>query len=63
MQEWGIARLFRQAVKTAAAAGARAMYAVGDGGVYTALWDMARRDDLGLTVSLQDIPISCTHLA
>ena len=58
----------RAAVKTAAAAGARAMYAVGDGGVYTALWDMARRDDLGLTVSLQDIPIRqetievCDHL-
>ena len=58
----------RAAVKTAAAAGARAMYAVGDGGVYTALWDMARRDNLGLTVSLQDIPIRqetievCDHL-
>ncbi len=45
------------AVKIAADQGASAMYAVGDGGVFTALWEMAKRGGLGLCVRQKAIPI------
>lgn len=56
------------AVKTAADCGAGRMFAIGDGGIYTALWEMAGSDGLGLSVNLKDIPIRqetievCDHL-
>ena len=56
------------AVRIAAECGCSRMHAIGDGGVYTALWDMARRDDLGVSAYLPRIPIRqetieiCDHL-
>lgn len=45
------------AVKAAADAGVRAMYAAGDGGVFNAVWEMACREGLGARILLKAIPI------
>ena len=45
------------AARIAAGCGCSRMHAIGDGGVYTALWDMARRDELGVNAYLPQIPV------
>lgn len=45
------------AVRAAAAAGVRTMYAAGEGGVFSAVWEMAGRDNLGARIHLKTIPI------
>ncbi len=56
------------AVRTLRNAGAESIFAAGQGGIYTALWDFGVRDGLGLTVDLAKIPVRqdcvevCDHL-
>lgn len=45
------------AVTAAAGAGVRTMYAPGEGGIFAAVWEMARRDGLGARIHLKSIPI------
>lgn len=37
--------------------GAAAMHSVSDGGVFSAIWELASSADLGITVSIPDIPV------
>ena len=45
------------AVKAAAAAGVRSMYACGEGGVYTAVWELAENAGLGARIQLKEVPL------
>lgn len=44
-----------EAVKAASRAGVRNMYAAGEGGIFTAVWELARRENLGARVHLKSI--------
>lgn len=45
------------AVKAAAAVGVRSMYACGEGGVYTAVWELAENAGLGARIQLKEVPL------
>ena len=46
-----------KAVETAAAAGVRTMYACGEGGVYSAVWELAETAGLGARIQLKEVPL------
>lgn len=46
-----------KAVEAAAAAGVRTMYACGEGGVYTAVWELAENAGLGARIQLKEVPL------
>lgn len=46
-----------QADVTAAAAGVRTMYACGEGGVYSAVWELAENAGLGARIQLKKVPL------
>lgn len=43
--------------RAAAAAGVRTMYACGEGGVYTAVWELAENAGLGARIQLKEVPL------
>lgn len=45
------------AIEAAAAAGVKAMYACGEGGVYTAVWELAEAAGLGARIQLKEVPL------
>lgn len=45
------------AVQAAAQAGVRTMYACGEGGVYTAVWELAEYAGLGARIQLKEVPL------
>ncbi len=46
-----------KAVETAAAAGVKTMYACGEGGVYSAVWELAENAGLGARIQLKEVPL------
>ena len=46
-----------KAVETAAAAGVRTMYACGEGGVYSAVWELTENAGLGARIQLKKVPL------
>ena len=46
-----------KAVEAAAAAGVRTMYACGEGGVYSAVWELAENAGLGARIQLKKVPL------
>ena len=44
-------------VEAAAAAGVRTMYACGEGGVYSAVWELAENAGLGARIQLKKVPL------
>lgn len=46
-----------KAVETAADAGVRTMYACGEGGVYSAVWELAENAGLGARIQLKEVPL------
>ena len=46
-----------KALEAAAAAGVRTMYACGEGGVYSAVWELAENAGLGARIQLKKVPL------